>query len=483
MNANGSAPPPWAALPVIIAGALMVVLDFFIVNVALPSIAADLDAHPAELEWIVASYAILEAILLVTCGELGDRLGRRRMYLIGVALFTLASLACAVAPSAGTLISGRIAQGIAGAMLMPQVLAIIGVAFDGAARVKALAIYSMAMGLAAAAAQLVGGALIELDVAGLGWRTCFLINVPIGLAALVAAPRLVPESRAPSAGRVDLAGVVLLTLALTAVVMPLIEGREHGWPAWTWVSLGAAGVLLAAFLHRQRERGRRREGVLVDLSMFRSRRFTAGLGAQTTFWCGQAAFFAYLALYLQAGRSLDALEAGLVFTIAAVVYVGAAGATEQAVERFGRAAPLCGGLMLAAGHGAMAIAVSEVGVGGSILALVPGLVLIGAGMGVCLTSLNAILLETFDDQRAGSASGVVSTTQALGNALGVAMAGVVFFAADDEGIGHAFTLTAIVFVLVGLAVAALTRLIPGGGLDRRASLGDPAEPEPAFAQR
>jgi MFS family permease len=264
MNANGSAAPPWAALPVIIAGALMVVLDFFIVNVALPSIAADLDAHPAELEWIVASYAILETILLVTCGKLGDRLGRRRMYLIGVALFTLASLACAVAPSAGTLIAGRIAQGIAGAMLMPQVLAIIGVAFEGAARVKALAIYSMAMGLAAVAAQLVGGALIELDVAGLGWRTCFLINVPIGLAALVAAPRLVPESRAPSPGRVDLAGVVLLTLALTAVVMPLIEGREHGWPTWTWVSLGAAGVLLAAFLHRQRERGRRRTGVLVD---------------------------------------------------------------------------------------------------------------------------------------------------------------------------------------------------------------------------
>ena len=151
------------------------------------------------------------------------------------------------------------------------------------------------------------------------------------------------------------------------------------------------------------------------------------------------------------------------------------------MERFGRAAPLCGGLTLAAGHGAMAIAVLEVGVGGSILALVPGLVLIGAGMGVCLTSLNAILLETFDDQRAGSASGVVSTTQALGNALGVAVAGVVFFAADAEGIGHAFALTSMVFALVGLAVAALTRLLPDGGLDRRTPLGDAAEPEPALA--
>jgi len=462
--------PPWAALPVIIAGALMVVLDFFIVNVALPSITADLHAGAASIEWIVASYAMLEAILLITCGKLGDRLGRRRLYWFGVALFTLASLACAAAPTAGFLIAARVAQGIAGAMLMPQVLAIIGVSFDGAARVKALALYSMAMGLAAAGAQLVGGALIELDVAGLGWRWCFLVNVPIGLAALVATPRLVPESRASAPGRIDVVGVLLLTAGLAAVVVPLIEGRQHAWPLWTWISFGAAVVLLGEFVARQRSRTKRRAGVIIDLALFRSGRFSAGLAAQTTFWCGQAAFFAYFALYLQAGRGLSALDAGLVFTIAAVAYVAAAAASEPIVERVGRAAPFWGGLTLAAGHGAMLLAVSEVGVGGSVAALVPGLVLIGAGMGICLTSLNAILVETFDDQRAGSASGIVATTQALGNALGVAIAGIVYFAADARGIGHAFATTAVVFTTVGLAVAALTRLLPPGGLDERAAM-------------
>src|SRR4051794_11501053 len=350
MNSTTPHPqPPWAALPVIIAGALMVVLDFFIVNVALPSMAADLHAGPASLEWIVASYAMLEAILLITCGKLGDRVGRRRMYGVGVALFTLASVACAAAPSAGFLIGARIAQGVAGAMLMPQVLAIIGVSFEGAARVKALAFYSMAMGLAAAGAQLLGGALIELDVAGLDWRACFLVNVPIGVAALIATPRLVPESRASAPGRIAGTGVALLTAGLTALVVPLIEGREHGWPAWSWMSFGAAALLLYRFVSRQRARAGRGTGVIVDPALFRSRRFSAGLAGQTTFWCGQAAFFAYFALYLQAGRGLGALDAGLVFTLVAVAYVVAAGASEPMVERLGRGAPLCGGLMLAAG--------------------------------------------------------------------------------------------------------------------------------------
>ncbi len=327
---------PWTALPVIISGAFMVVLDFFIVNVALPSIATDLGAGSASLEWIVAGYGLTVAAFLITAGRLGDNHGRRRLNAIGVALFTLASIGCGIAPTATTLILARVVQGVAGALLMPQVLAIIGVAFQGADRAKAMGVYSMALGLAAVGGQLIGGVLVHADVAGLGWRSCFLINVPVGLAALALTPRLVPESRATRPARLDLLGVALVTLGVLAVTLPLVEGRQHGWPAWTWVSFGLAPFLLVLFVGHQRRRARR-GGALLDLTLFRERTFSAG-------------------------------------------------------------------------------------------------------MGLCFTSLNHIVLETLDDQRAGSASGVMATVQELGNALGVAITGVIFFGAASSGLGHAFEL-------------------------------------------
>src|SRR5215208_1857820 len=185
MNTTTDNLTPWAALPVLLAGAFMVVLDFFIVNVALPSIATDLGAGESSLEWVVA-----------------------------------------------------------GAVVMPQVLAIVGVTYRGPDYVRAMSLYGLALGLAAVGGQVIGGALVETDVAGLGWRSCFLINVPIGIAALALTPRLVPESRAQQRRRIDVAGAVLVAVGLTAVLLPLIQGREQGWPAWTWSSLAVAPVLL-----------------------------------------------------------------------------------------------------------------------------------------------------------------------------------------------------------------------------------------------
>jgi hypothetical protein len=233
----------------VLAGIVMVVLDFFIVNVAMPALQTDLGAGSAALEWIVAGYSLTAGVWLVSSGRLGDRYGRRRMYLLGLALFTVASALCGLAPDAGTLISARLLQGAAAALLTPQVLAIVGVAFTGAARATAIAAYGLAMGVAAVSGQLVGGVLVEWDVAGLGWRSCFLINVPVGLAAL-AAGRLVPESRAPGRTGLDVTGTALLSAGLAAVLVPLIEGRAQGWPAWTWASLAGAAVLLAAFARR-----------------------------------------------------------------------------------------------------------------------------------------------------------------------------------------------------------------------------------------
>jgi EmrB/QacA subfamily drug resistance transporter len=468
MNATShSSPANWAALPVLLAGAFMVVLDFFIVNVALPSIATDLGAGDSSLEWVVAGYGLTFAAFLITAGRLGDHLGRRRVYAIGLALFTVASAACGLAPSPTTLVLARVAQGVAGAVVMPQVLAIIGVTFRGPDYVRALSIYGVALGLAAVGGQVIGGALVETDLAGLGWRSCFLINVPIGLVALALAPRLVPESRAERRRRVDVPGAALVAVGLTAILLPLIQGRQQGWPTWTWVSLALAPVLLGAFLQRQRRLAEQGGDPLLDLGLFTERGFSAGLAAQLFLAGAQASFFVFLALYLQIGRGLGALEAGLVFTILAVAYVVTSGPAPGLTARFGRLVVAAGGLTLTLGLGLLALAVSEVGTTGPLMALVPGLLLAGAGIGLCFTPLTSTVLAGVDTARAGSASGAMSTMQQVGYALGVAITGLIFFGAADDGIGHAFELSLIQLAIVSAGIVVMSRLLPG--YDKRKS--------------
>jgi EmrB/QacA subfamily drug resistance transporter len=469
----------WAALPVLLAGAFMVVLDFFIVNVALPSMAADLEASASSLEWVVAGYGLTFAVFLITAGRLGDDIGRRRVYAIGLGLFTLASLACGLAPSPATLVLARVAQGVAAAVLMPQVLSIIGVAYRGPDYVRALSIYGVVLGLAAVGGQVIGGGLVESDVAGLGWRWCFLINVPIGLAALALTPVLVPESRAGSRSRLDLAGAILVAAGLVAVLLPLIEGRAQGWPAWTWISLAAAPFILAAFVLHQRALTRRGAAPLLDLGLFGQPGFSGGLATQLLLATAQAAFFVYLALYLQMGRGLDPLESGLVFTIVAVSYVAVSGPAPKLTERYGRTVIAAGGLCLAAGLGSLALAVAEVGVGGSLAAFVPGLLLAGAGVGLCFTPLTAIVLGNIDPERAGAASGVLSTTQQVGYSLGVAVTGVIFFGAGNDA-ARGFELSLIELAVLAAAVAGASRLLPGAGRASRPQAPRPAGREAAY---
>jgi EmrB/QacA subfamily drug resistance transporter len=463
----------WAALPVLLAGAFMVVLDFFIVNVALPSIATDLGAGESSLEWVVAGYGLTFAAFLITAGRIGDEFGRRRTYAFGLGLFTAASAACGLAPSPGTLVLARVAQGVAGAVVMPQVLSIIGVTYRDGDYVRALSYYGVALGLAAVGGQVIGGALVQTDVAGLGWRGCFLINVPIGLAALAATPRLVPESRAPRRARIDLPGAVVLALGLTAVLLPLIEGRQHGWPTWTWLSLAAAPLILAAFVAHQVRLQRRGAGALLDLGLFRERTFAAGVLTQLFLACAQASFFVYLALYLQDGRGLNPLEAGLVFTILAVAYVVVSGPAPELTKRFGRSVVAAGGASLAAGLLALALATAEVGVGGSILVLVPGLVLVGAGIGLCFTPLTSTVLSGIDPARAGAASGAMSTITQVGYALGVAVTGVIFFGAGHD-LGHAFTVSLLQLGALAAGIVVMSRLLP----KQRAAAAVDAEPDP-----
>jgi EmrB/QacA subfamily drug resistance transporter len=450
----------WAALAVVLTGTFMVVLDFFIVNVAMPAMQSDLHAGTGAIEWVVAGYGLTFATFLITAGRLGDQLGRRRMFSLGLALFTLASAACGLAPSPAVLVVARLVQGLAAALLSPQVLSIIGVVYSGPDRVRAISIYGIVLGLAAVGGQLIGGVLVQADVGGLGWRTCFLINVPIGLVGLAVAARAVPESRVEGANRLDLVGTALITLGLVDVVLPLVEGRQHGWPAWTWLCLGAAPITLALFAVHQRRLSRRGGAPLLDPALFRERAFSAGLVTQLVFFSSMASYFLVLALYLQQGRGLDALQAGLVFTILAAAYLVASAYAPGLTPRLGRRLPAIGGLVLAVGHGLLALSVADIGVGGSVALLVPGMLLEGAGMGLVITPLTSTVLGSLEPQNAGAAAGALSTMQQVGNALGVAVTGVIFFGALDGGFGHAFEVSLVQLAVLGAAVTALTWLLP-----------------------
>jgi MFS family permease len=470
----GTGEPPWEALPVLMAGTFLIVLDFFIVNVAIPSIQKGLHAGPSAVEWLVAGYGLTFAVFLISAGRLGDRIGRRRAFSAGIGVFVAASTICGLSPDPAVLDLARLAQGAGAALISSNVLSIIGVLYTGTAWVRAITVYGMVMGLAATSGQLIGGLLIQTDVLGLGWRAIFLINLPVGVAGLALAPRLVPESRAPSARRLDPVGMTLVTLGLAALVLPLVDGRQMGWPAWTWVSLGAAPVLLGVLGAHQRRLAHRGGAPLLDPALFAIGPLRAGLVTQLAFWCAQASFFFVLALYLQDGRGLDPLRSGLVFSILALAYLAASLRAPRLTLRYGRDLVAVGALCVAGGDVCLAGAVGHLGSGGPVGWLAPGLVLVGAGQGLCITPLTATVLAHTDPDRAGAVSGVLSTMQQLGNALGVAITGVIFFGALPGGYAHAFRLSLVELASVLAGVAVLTRLLPS----RRAPEASPAVTPP-----
>jgi EmrB/QacA subfamily drug resistance transporter len=452
----------WAPLAVILCGTFVYVLDFFIVNVALPSIQRSLAASPAAIEWVVAGYGLTSAAFLVTGGRLGDHYGRKRMFCAGLAAFTVASALCALAPDAGFLVAARLAQGAAAAIMGPNVLSILGTTYAGPARVKAISVYGMVMGVAAVAGQLVGGLLIAANPAGLGWRVIFWVNVPVGIVALALARRIVPESRAALRGRLDLRGAALFTAALVAVVLPLLDGRAHGWPAWSWACLAAGPALLAVFAVHLRATARRGAQPLLDPAIFAIRAFRAGLACQVLFWCQQAASYLLLALYLQQGRGLSPVSSGGVFSVLAAGYLATSFRAPALTMRFGRRVIAAGAVTAAAGNAALVVAVVVHAGAAPVGALFPGLCLLGAGQGLCITPLTTTVLSHADPSRAGSVSGALSTAQQVGNAIGVAVSGVVFYGLLGHGDGYAaayrWSLTEMGVLLAG--VAALTFLLP-----------------------
>jgi MFS family permease len=448
-------------LAVLLTGIFLIVLDFFVVNVALPSVQRDLDADATSLQWLVAGYALTFGGLLLVSSRIADRWGRRRMFLLGTGLFVLSSAVCGFAPDVHTLLAARLVQGAAAAMVGPTVLSLIGDVYAGPQRVRALGAYATVMGVAAASGQLVGGLLIHLDIAGSGWRSIFLVNVPIGVAALVAAPRLLPDTRV-AAPRPDTVETVLVVGTLTALVLPLVQGQSQGWPAWTWLTLGAAAVLAGLTGYRGVALRRRGVAPLVDVAPMRSRAVGAAQLGQFLLFTGMAAYFLVLALYLQEGRGLSPLASGAVFTAVAVPYMAGTRNAVRVLGRFGaRTGITLAALTFGAGHVLLLAAVAEIGTGGSVLWMVPGLAVGGVGMGVTLSGLVGTVMASVPPQHAGIVSGTSSTLQQVANAVGVALVGIIFFGRVDHGMVDAFEASLVYLVATTVAVAVAAVFLPG----------------------
>ncbi|BAJ28537.1 MULTISPECIES: MFS transporter [Kitasatospora] len=470
---TAAAPPPvaaadqpkWLTLPVVLAPTFMVTLDMFIVNVAIPSIQEKLHAGTGAVQFVVAGISLAVAAVLITAGRLGDILGRRRMFTIGLALFTVASGVCGIAPNAGELIAGRVAQGVSAGLMMPQVLAILTVAFSGPARAKAFGYYGIAMGLAGVFGQLIGGVLIRADLWGLGWRLIFLINVPIGVLVLAMTPRFVPESKGTGSAKLDLFGTLLVTVGLVGVILPLIKGREEGWPAWTWECLAVSVVLLAAFAWYQARLGARGGAPLITMGLFRQRAFSVGLVTTLLFYAVMSTFFLVFALYLQQGRAQSALQSGAIFIPLGTGFFAASMAAKQIGAKLGRQTLAVGSLVLAVGLGALELIADDLGTDGAIGWIIPALLVAGFGMGMVMAPLSATVLSGIPPQFAAAASGVLSTAVQVGTALGVAIIGNLFYNLlgtdlKPSSFIHAFTVSTEVLALLGVLVAASVQLLP-----------------------
>ena len=296
-------PRRWLTLVILLLAGFMNLLDVSIVNIAIPSIQRDLQASYADVQWALAGYTLAYALVLITGGRLGDTFGRKRLFLIGVAGFTIMSALCGAATSPGMLITCRVIQGAMGAIMVPQVLAVIQVIFPAKERIKALAGFGVTAGLGTVSGPLLGGLLIQHNLFGLDWRPIFLINVPVGIIAFVASAYLVRESKAANPPKLDPVGVALISAALLLLLYPLVQGRQFGWPTWTFVSMALSAPVFAAFVGYERIKARRDGSPLVQLSLFRDRAFSAGMTVALTFFLGIASFGLVLTLFLQLGLS------------------------------------------------------------------------------------------------------------------------------------------------------------------------------------
>jgi EmrB/QacA subfamily drug resistance transporter len=420
-------PRRWIALAVLLLASFMNLIDVTVVNVALPGMQQQLGARSSDIEWVIATYVLAFALGLLPFGRLGDVIGRSRMFLLGVGLFTLASALCGLAPSIDWLIAARAFQGLAGAMMTPQVLAIVQVTFPPEEKGQAFALFGLANGLAAVAGPIVGGLLIGANLWGLDWRPIFLVNIPVGLLALVAGWFLIARTPGHPGLRNDFVGIGLFGAATLALVFPLIEGHTEGWPLWCWALIGLSVILAMAFVIWERHQDRRKGPELLNYGLMTNRGYLLGLITATLFASGVPALFFVISLMLQAGFGYTALESGLTNTPFSVgvmivsIFIGRLG------QRYLKERWTLGAVLLAVGVLWLDLVIRDLGETLNQFVLLPPLFIAGCGLGMGFSGLFQTVLASVPHRDAGSGSGALQAFQQIGGAIGVALVGEIFF--------------------------------------------------------
>jgi EmrB/QacA subfamily drug resistance transporter len=426
----------WAVLAVVLTGAFMILLDATIVNVAVPPIQKDLHASSAAIEWVIAGYALAYGLLMIPAGRLGDRFGHKRLFLLGLAGFTIASTLCGVADTPTQLVVARVVQGLFAGVMNPPIVALIVAAFPPSKTGQAYGIYGAVAGVSSAVGPLLGGLLIAWDLNDWTWRPIFMLNIPIGVAAFLAALWLVPESKGRG-GSIDVVGVVLVTLSMLLITYPLVEGQSKGWPASVFVMLAASVPALALFVWWELRQVRKERTPLVDMRLFKHPAFSAGVAISVLFFTGFIGLLFALSLHLQIGTARSALAAGLTLLPFPVGSLLAASSSDKLAHKIGRKTLFLGCALLVIG---MAGIVSTLHYSGSgALELLPSMFVAGLGTGMIIAPITEIVLAGVPWQEAGSASGVLTTSQRLGSAFGIAVIGAVLFGGLGSHAGTAAT--------------------------------------------
>jgi EmrB/QacA subfamily drug resistance transporter len=426
---SGFVPDPrrWLALVILLLAAFMNLIDITIVNVALPSLQKNLSATSSQIEWVVAAYVLAFALGLLPFGRLGDIIGRKKVFLAGVAAFTLCSLLCGIAPNINMLILARVLQGIAGAVMMPQVLAIMQATFPPKERGFAFSLFGLSAGLASVAGPITGGLLISANLYGLDWRPIFLVNIPIGIIAVIAAWRLVPATPPHPGLTHDLGGIAIASIAILLLIFPLIEGRSYGWPLWTFAMIAASLIGIALFYLWERRRDSRGETQLLSVSLMKNRNFAIGSLITMIFFSGMPGFFLVIALFLQSGFGFTPLQSGLATIPFPIGVLAASLISGRLANKFLLRRLLAGAILLVIGMSILRWIMGGLSDAVGQWQLSAPLAIAGFGLGTAISALFQTILSGVPPRDAGSGSGALQSIQQIGGALGVALVGEIFF--------------------------------------------------------
>ena len=457
---------PWVTISVVLTALFMAVLDSFIVVVAGPSIVTNLHASASDVQWVLAGYQLSYAVCMITGTRLADLYGRKRVFLLGVTLFTLSSIACALSPNAASLIAARVIQGLGAALMVPQVFASVTVLVPAARRHSVYGVIGIVMGMATISGQIIGGLLIGANLFDSGWRPVFWVNVPIGIGMLLLAMRFVPETRSAAVRKLDVPGVLALSAALLLLVLPLIQGQQAGWAGWVWACFAGSAVMFGLFVAIERGTGRRDGDPLLPLTLFRQRSFSLGIILVIALYALIYSYYLVLSVTLQQGLNMSALGAALVYTPAAIMFFVFSMVASRIIPKYGRRVLEIGSIILACGYLTTAVVLVS-GPRITPLLVIPTLMLQSVGGGLVITPALNTVLSRVKPESAGVASGALSTAQQCGGALGVAIIGAVFFNSFHPGVAdrvaaasHAFAIASFGTFAIAVIAAVIVFLLP-----------------------